>query len=329
MQEASEATKPPAKRRAGRSPSYPFISVGKALEQAAALFSQEGEYAAPLESAIGAWGYSPKSSGGRQTLATMKYYGLIEVSGGGDERKIKISDVAKRILLDDREDTSEKDQLIRYVALTPAAHSTLYGEYPNGLASDATVQHFLVFDHGFNKTAASELLDEYKETASYIGLYQPDKIVDKLDDSDKGNGVKKETPNVKIGDKIQATVQGIDQFADGAIVQGLTDDGQFVFVDQSDSGVPIEDVTIMEAAQIEAPIAPPAKPDHLLAAQNPPADTPLPEGIRKAMFPLDEGDVTITFPVGLAEDSLEDLGAYFEIFLKKEIKKSKAPKDEA
>ncbi|WP_438730261.1 hypothetical protein ACR9YC_04160 [Parasphingorhabdus sp. DH2-15] len=45
------------------------------------------------------------------------------------------------------------------------------------------------------------------------------------------------------------------------------------------------------------------------------------------MFPLDEGDVTLTFPEGLAEDSLQDLSAYLDIFLKKEIKKSKAPKE--
>jgi len=327
MTEEAKIEKTP-KRKTGRSPAYPAISVKRAIEQADALFKQEGEYEAPISSTIGAWGYSEKSSGGRQTLATMKYYGLIDVSGDGAGRMVKISDLAKHILLDEREDDTEKRQLIRDVALNPAAHSALYEKYRNGLASDGSVEHFLVFEEGFKSAAAKDLLAEFKVTADYVGLYQPDNKLDKTDDSDIGNGVKKETPTVKTGDKIQATVQDVDLFADGAIVQGISEDGEYVFVDQSDSGVPIEDVTIMETAQFETSPTPPAKPMNLLAAQSPRADAPLPEGTRKAMFPLDEGDVTLTFPVGLAEDSLEDLEAYLQIFLKKEIKKSKAPKDE-
>ncbi len=80
----------------------------------------------------------------------------------------------------------------------------------------------------------------------------------------------------------------------------------------------------METAQIDTTLAPPVRPAHLVRTQNNPIDTALPEGMRRAMFPLEEGDVTLTFPPNLAGESLEDLGAYLEIFLKKEIKKSKA-----
>ncbi|QQN75037.1 hypothetical protein [Croceicoccus sp. YJ47] len=41
-------------------------------------------------------------------------------------------------------------------------------------------------------------------------------------------------------------------------------------------------------------------------------------GMRKAMFPLDEGDVTLIFPEGISADGLGDLADYLEIFLKKE-----------
>src|SRR6476661_192373 len=123
-------------RRLGRSPAYPSFSVQKALEQVKALYEQEKEYAAPFASALKAWGYGAKSSGGRQTLATMKYYGLIEITGEGDSRRIKVSDFAFKSLRDPREDDTEKRQSIRRVALTPAAHKLLLDEYPNGLASD-------------------------------------------------------------------------------------------------------------------------------------------------------------------------------------------------
>ncbi len=173
MNEA-EAQKTTPKRRTGRSPAYPVFSVEKAINQTNAFFTQEGEYAAPLVSAFKSWGYSIKSSGGRQTLSTLKYYGLIDVTGEGDSRKIKISEIARRILLDQREDQTEKKQLIRKVALNPSAHKTLYDEYPNGLASDDSVRHFLVFSEKFKQDAANELIAEFKETSEFAGLYKQD-----------------------------------------------------------------------------------------------------------------------------------------------------------
>lgn len=303
-----------AKRRAGRSPSYPFITVQKAIEQAAALYSNEGDYAAPLNSATEAWGYSPKSSGGRQTLATLKYYGLIEIAGEGDDRKIKVSEIAKRIINDEREDTTEKQALIRKVALTPTAHKLLFEEYPNGLPSDATVRFTLQNDHNFNKEAANDLLEEFKATASYAGIYKPQEVVDKIDGIGDKGGVKN-PPVIKVGDRIQATVAGVDMFPDGATVLGFNEDGTWVFTDQSTSGVSVEEVTVMEAAVIPPPIERPKMPAHLMrAAQD---DVP-PEGMRKAIFPLSEGDVTMIFPEGLSTDALTDLGDYLDVFLRKE-----------
>lgn len=165
-------TKSAAKPREGRSPAYPSLPVQKALEKAEALFLREKSNPAPLVSALEAWGYGPKSSGGRQTLATMKYYGLIEVTGEGDARLIRVSEVARRIILDKREDGSEKRALIRQVALTPTAHRAIYQRYSSELPSDGTVHHFLVFERNFNDDAARELISEYKQTAAFVGLYE-------------------------------------------------------------------------------------------------------------------------------------------------------------
>lgn len=315
MNETTEAEKP-QKRRVGRSPAYPYIPVQKALDQAKALHTQEGEYAAPLASAVAAWGYSPKSSGGRQTLATMKYYGLIDIVGEGDSRKIKVSDIARRILLDQREDQTEKRQLIRRVALTPAAHQALYNEYPKGLASPGSVEHFLIFDQGYNKDAAKELLEEFKQTAHYAGLYEPAPAVDKPDITDDKLG-DNQPPKFAVGDKVQVTVGGVDLYADGATVLGFSPDGAYVFIDKSKSGATLEEVTLIEAAyapELERPL----KPAGLLVQTD---DSP-PKGHRKAVFPLDDGDVSLIYPENLSADALADLGAYLDIFLKKEQRKA-------
>lgn len=41
------------------------------------------------------------------------------------------------------------------------------------------------------------------------------------------------------------------------------------------------------------------------------------EGTRTAVFTLEEGDVTLTFPAELSEESYSELGAYLDIFLKR------------
>lgn len=256
---------PSKKRQTGRSPSYPSFAIDKALEQVAKLAAKEGNYAVPLKSAMNAWGYSDKSSGGRQSLATIKYFGLIDIFGEGDDRKIKVSDLARRILGDKREDETEKKRLVRDAAMTPSAHQTLFAQYPSGLASDGTVHHFLVFEKGFSEDAAVDLIAEFKRTAAYIGLYEPQKEVDipgdRGDGLDTGNGL----PVVAVGSTIQWTSGGTDMFATPATVLSVSPDGNWVFTDAGDTWVPRKEVTIVNTAQnLDAP---PPVPPELLAAR--------------------------------------------------------------
>ena len=57
-------------------------------------------------------------------------------------------------------------------------------------------------------------------------------------------------------------------------------------------------------------------------SEQPQGDVAVSKGSRKAVFPLDEGDVALVFPEGLSSDALKELGAYLDIFLNKEIKKT-------
>jgi hypothetical protein len=59
-------------------------------------------------------------------------------------------------------------------------------------------------------------------------------------------------------------------------------------------------------------------PAHLLSAKQ---DEPVKVGWRKAVFPIDEGDVTLIFPEGISPTGLQDLSEYLAIFLKKEARK--------
>jgi hypothetical protein len=177
-----------SKPKLGRSPAYPFIPMEKALSQAKALYDREGRYSVPMASAFKAWGYGEKSSGGRQTLAALKYFGLIEVEGEGDKRKIRVSERALRIILDEREDQTERRRLIRELALLPPIHQQLMEKFQQGLPSDATVRHYLVFEARYNEEGAAELLAEFKETAGFAGLFQPPGDIDTSSAAEDGSG---------------------------------------------------------------------------------------------------------------------------------------------
>src|SRR3954452_16984189 len=111
-------------RRKVRSPSFPFISLREALERARAFYEAEQRNAARPETAAAHWGYSPKSSGGKQTIAALRAFGLLE----GDTL-VKLSGRALRILLDDREGSEERSRLVQQAALMPPIHARLWERY--------------------------------------------------------------------------------------------------------------------------------------------------------------------------------------------------------
>lgn len=78
----------------------------------------------------------------------------------------------------------------------------------------------------------------------------------------------------------------------------------------------------MEQAQpagASATTPPPPVPAHLLRTKVEEAAKP---GTRRAIFPLDDGDVVLTYPEGLSGTALTDLDDYLKIFLKKERTKA-------
>ncbi|MCS3758670.1 hypothetical protein [Bradyrhizobium centrosematis] len=316
MTDTAASSEKAKKPRQGRSPAYPGIDLKRAIEKAQALHDAEGNYAVPMPSAFAAWGYSAKSSGGRETRAALRYFGLITVEGDSETGKVRLTEKALRVLLDKREDQTERRALIRELALTPAVHKQLLSDYPMGIKSDASVIHSLVFDHSYNQSAASEIVAEFKATAAYAGLYEPDSMLDiKSGQSQAASteAVQKEPP--KIGDMIQAEIGGLHVFEKPKRVRAIQDhEGKpWVFVDDSETGVPMEQVEVVErgtgapAASVQPPRLPLPSKD----------DEPEKAGVRRSRFPLAEGDVVVTFPENLSADSVEDLDGFWQVFIKK------------
>lgn len=321
-----------------RGPAFPFINLERAVEKVAIIADKgASRQKMPPETFYNLWGMGAKSSSSRQTMAALNYYDLVEYVGRGKERKVQLTELAIKVVLDKRPNSTEKLEAIQTAALQPQIFRELYDKYAPFLPDNVVIETHLIIDKLFSEDAAKTLIKNFRDTIEYSKLNLPNSTLTKndsdLDETETNNNFVSDAESVKVGDTVQATIQGIDQFPNGAIVQGFSDDKQFVFVDQSNSGVPLKDITTIKCKETIDLATTPHKPSDLITTPlestessvpekvNPNVSSP--EGSRKAMFPLDEGDVTLIFPIGLGEDSLEDLSAYLEIFLKKEIKKAK------
>src|SRR5690242_13685969 len=106
---------------------FPFINLEKALGRAQELFNadQKGREMT-IAAAFAIWGYSEKS-GGFQTIAALKMYGMLGDSSSGDNRKVKLSDSALWYFRDEREE--ERKKLAREFALAPKLVASLWEEW--------------------------------------------------------------------------------------------------------------------------------------------------------------------------------------------------------
>ena len=91
---------------------------------------------------------------------------------------------------------------------------------------------------------------------------------------------------------------------------------QWVFVEASETGVPMDEAVLVEKGRRSSEL--PSLAPTLPLSQLPPATRqPVTPGARREIFALDEGDVVLTFPDNLSAASFRDLEGYLQLFLRK------------
>lgn len=156
-------------KRKGRSPSYPAIDLEQAVERARRLLERENRHLVPVDTALEAWGYSQASGAGMVVLAALKKFGLLEDQGSGLDRRVRLTDTAYEILIDEREESPKRCELLRQAALRPRIHSDLWNRYGRELPSDSTLRYELR-KMGFTDDATNKLIAEWRRTFDFAGL---------------------------------------------------------------------------------------------------------------------------------------------------------------
>lgn len=148
----------------------------KALDRARTFYSQERRNATPAPVAVTLWGYSEKSSGGQQTIGALKSYGLMEDDGRGETRRVRLSDLALAILLDDRPGSAERTAALKTAATKPKIMAEIVEKWPEHPPADATLRYFLLKDKSFSDEAAGDVLEIFNQNKDFARLYTSDTL---------------------------------------------------------------------------------------------------------------------------------------------------------
>lgn len=246
--EAAVAQKAPKTR----SPNYPFLSLRDAASKIKPLFDAMRRHATGVEVAVKAMGYSPKSSSGRLAMAAMRAFGLLDDAGTG---MVQLSHRALDIGIDSRESSPEWRKAVRDAALSPMVHQKLWERYHADLPSDDELRRYLIRELKFNDNVVGQFISEYKETLDFSGLAKSDMGVE--------NGLDESTTEIKVGDYVQWTSAGVDQFsAPRRVLEIAGENGEWAFVEGSPTGIPMNQLTVVDQPSPAAPAVPPVNPFH-------------------------------------------------------------------
>lgn len=156
---------------------FPFISLAKSIERAKAIFENDKNgKGLKVPVAFSAWGYSDKSSGGFQTIAALKGYGLLVDEGANDDRAVKLTSEARQFF--QTEIDADKDKLCARFAAKPSLFGHLLEHWDGGTVDDPVARTYLKTAIGLNEQSARSALGIYKENLSFVSPKGSDKIAD-------------------------------------------------------------------------------------------------------------------------------------------------------
>ena len=148
---------------AQRSPNYPRVDLGTALELIEKLYDREKRAPFPVDSAAVAWGYTIKSGSVRVRMGALRQYGLI--TRGGKESKL--TDRALTLMI--RHPGSRQYQIaLREAALFPSLFNEIHDTRLN--ASDDTLAHYLIMEKNFTPDGADRFIRSFRASMATAEL---------------------------------------------------------------------------------------------------------------------------------------------------------------
>ncbi len=152
-----------------RSPSYPSFSLRTAVAKTRVFYDSQKRNSVHVDIAAETLGYKIKSGTGSRAVAALINFGLMEETGSGENRKVKLTPLAIKILLLEEEDI-ERVEAIREAARGPHIYQDMLRFWPEGLPSNAAINKYLTFERNFNPDSVNILIRDFKDTCEYAQI---------------------------------------------------------------------------------------------------------------------------------------------------------------
>lgn len=238
-----------------RSPPYPYVGLGTAVAKADQLYNAVRHHAAALPTAAKAWDTGPKSSATAQSIGALIQYGLIDDEGSGDARKMKLTPLALKIVMDKRPESLERAEALKEAALTPRIFSELFAEYGVAKNVDDTLLVYALtaerVSNGrapYSEKSAAEVLRVYRDTIDYAGLVDSDTEPDEGQPFESAHGdAPTPRPAATVGEFVQWVSNGAVQFAEPKQVRAVAEGGDWAFVEGSKTGIAMAELEVVQA----------------------------------------------------------------------------------
>lgn len=171
-----------------RSPEHPIFDLHSAIERAEQLYNKAMMNWLPVNLALQYWDYSPKSSWGKRAVAALKHYGLLEEDDASEERRVKLTPLAQRIIRDKRPNSEERKRGVREAALNPKIYREVWEEWSGraDLPSGEQMAHELEWEWKFNPNAIEGFIRDFNSTIDFANLKKGPILSEDETDSTKG-----------------------------------------------------------------------------------------------------------------------------------------------
>jgi hypothetical protein len=185
-----------------RSPNYPTIGLGAAVEKARTIHKGEGKNAVPREALAKLLGYGGLNGGSATMLSALGKYGLIESVKDGEAR---ITDLAMRILHPDGGE--EKLAALEEAAFKPAIFAEIREKWPERPPGDESLKSFLA-RKGFTEGALEQVIQFYREIIDMVPTVDSDQNHPSPPQAEKETPVSSPTMHQQVTPRVVAPPPG-------------------------------------------------------------------------------------------------------------------------
>jgi hypothetical protein len=192
-------------------------------------------------------GFNTLSGPAAKALAALASYGLIERAGKGE---IRVTERSRTILYSD--DVNERRDNLIAAAQEPPLFRQLRAKFPEMLVPPRDGVITFLRRQNFNETAIKPATRAFLGTMKYLEQSGVTESYGSQSSSESESSSSTRQPTryggAKVGDWVQWESQGVLQFTTPQRVRHVSEDGDWVAVEGSETGLPMNEVIVQKPA---------------------------------------------------------------------------------